>query len=85
MWSTIGVVDRRVNTKRHICSDPGPCHRFEAKSSQFFASFNSLVVLTILSDSQMPTSRDLAIFMPTTTTTDGQTDYFTPSVHVHRV
>ena len=27
---------------------------------------------------QTPRSRDLAIFMPMTTTTDGQTDYFTP-------
>ena len=26
----------------------------------------------------MPTSRDLAIFVPMTTTTDRQTDYFTP-------
>ena len=30
-----------VNTKRHIRDHPGQCHRFEAKSSQFLASFNS--------------------------------------------
>ena len=33
---------------------------------------------------QMPRCQDLVIFMVTITTTDRQTDYFTP-VHTHRV
>ena len=52
------------------------CRRFEANSSQFFDTFDSLIVLTI-NFAQMLTSRDLVIFM-STTMTDGQTNYFTP-------
>ena len=51
-----------VCTKRHIYGNPGPCRRFEAKSSHFFffffASFNSLVVLTIHSDAYISRSGD---------------------------
>ena len=36
-----------VNTKRNICGDPDWCRRFEAKSSQFFYAFDSLIILTI--------------------------------------
>ena len=63
------------STKMNICGDCGLCDRFEVKSSQFFASFDSLILY--LKFAQMPTSRDLAIFMPSTTT-DRQTNYFTP-------
>ena len=71
-----------VNTKHHICGDPGPSHQFEAKSSQFFLPH--LTVWSYLQFAQMPTSRDLAIFVPMITT-DGQTDYFTPGTHARRV
>ena len=73
VWS-LGV----VNTKRHICGDPGPCHWFEAKSSH---SLPQLTVWSYLQFAQMPTSWNLAIFVPMTMTmmtADGQTDYFTP-------
>ena len=50
---------------------------------QSLASFflPHLTVWSYLQFTQMPTSGDLAIFVPTTTTTDGQTDYFTPCAH----
>ena len=53
-------------------------HVVNLKQSQasYFAS------LSYLEFGQMPTSRDLVIFMPTTTTTDGQT---LPLTHAHRV
>ena len=47
-----------VNTKLNISGDPGPCRRLEAKSSQFYASFDSLVVLTIRSDAYISRSGD---------------------------
>ena len=53
MW-LIGV----VNTKHDICGDPGPCHQFEAKPSQFFTTFDSLVVLTTCSDAYISRSGD---------------------------
>ena len=55
----------------------------DLKQSQ--ASFlPHLAVWSYLQSAQMPTSWGLAIFVPTTTT-DGQTDYFTPCMHAHGV
>ena len=51
-WSAVGV----VNTNRNICSDSGPCRRFEAK----------LTVRSYLQFALMPKSRDLGIFVPRT-------------------
>ena len=47
-----------VNIKSNICGDPGPCHQFEAKPSQFFAAFDSLVELTTHSDAYINRSDD---------------------------
>ena len=47
-----------VNTKCNICGNPGMCCRFEAKPSQFFAAFDSLVVLTTHSDIYISRSGD---------------------------
>ena len=53
------------------------CRRFEAKSSQFFDAFDSLIVLTICSDAYISRSGDFRAD-DNMLTTDGQTDYFTP-------
>ena len=70
VWS-VGV----VNTKHHICGDPGPC-QFEAK---FLPHLTAWLYLQF---TQMPTSRDtcMAIFVPTIMT-DRQTNYFTPCAY----
>ena len=47
-----------VNKKCNICGDPDLYRRFEAKSRQFFDAFDSLIVLTIYSDSYISRSGD---------------------------
>ena len=49
MWSTQNSL---------FSGDPGLCCRFEAKSSQFFASFDSLIVLTLRSAAYILCSGD---------------------------
>ena len=67
-----------VNTKRHYLWRSWPSRQ---------QSQDSLAVRSYSQFTQMPTPHDLAIFVPTTTTstTDGQTEYFTPYAHARWV
>ena len=73
----MGVVDRRGKHKATIVALVASAVQFLAKPSPFFAVFDSLVALELAKVLESPYR---AIFLLTTTTTDGQTNYFTPCV-----
>ena len=69
--STHGVVDRRgryTNTKPTICSSRGQCRSISSKATPVWSA---------LQLTQVPKTPDQAVFVLTTTTTDGQTNYLT--------
>ena len=68
----MGVTDRRCKTKATIVAFVATAVRFLAKTSPF------LPFAIVWSPVKVPESPDRAVFVPTTITTDGQTDYFTP-------
>ena len=73
------MVDRRgrySNTKPTICSSCGQCCSISSKVKPVFLQF--LIVWSPLQLTQVPKTPDQAVFVLTTTTTDGQTDYITP-------
>ena len=65
-----------------ICDVCGPCQTIKTHSSQFFADFNRLVMLTSCSDAYMLRSGDFC--GDDNRQTGRKTDYFTPA-HAHEV
>ena len=64
-----------AKTKATIVAFAATAVRFLAKTSPFLPF---AIVWSPLQHVKVPESPDRAVFVPTTITTDGQTDYFTP-------
>ena len=67
----LGVADQNMIPSIH-----GPCLAFRSKED--YDDFNSLTTLTAHYDTYILRFADFQLTMTTTTTTDGQTDYFIP-------
>ena len=80
-WTAIGVVDRRGQQKRTICSACEPCYVIRSELMQVFLPF--LTDWLYLQLAQMPRSQNQTIFVQMTddrqTMTTNKTDHFTPS------
>ena len=76
--SAVGVADRRGKNKSSSCSSCGHCLSIPGQPKHALCRFCQFTVQSPLELTKVPESPDRAVFVPTTTTTDRQTDYFTP-------
>ena len=75
-----------VTTKHKIRRSHGPCHRFEAKTCEFFRQYMVMLITPRPSDVLIYVSRDLVALVIDKQTTDGQNkSLYVPPLHACRV